>query len=252
MRDIPKTRRLVSPGDAGVSSVDAIPRGASAEVIAEAIRSGLCPDDASFDLFMSRELRRLSGRHWTPLAVALRVAEWLDGAGVGNVVDLGSGGGKFCVVAALASKCSFIGIERRPRFVEAANLLARVFRVDDRVQFVHGTLSRRTIPAADAYYLYNPFGENLFGPGEHLDDDVELSPQRYERDIALVETFFDRAPVGTIVVDYNGFGGRMPGSYQEVVVDREMPDLLRMWRKGPAHDETHASMPAGSTGRHPG
>ena len=63
------------------------------------IRSGTCPSDRLFDRFLPYDLRRVSRQHWTPLVVALRVAEWLDLIGVRQVVDLGSGAGKFCVQA---------------------------------------------------------------------------------------------------------------------------------------------------------
>jgi hypothetical protein len=163
--------------------------------------------------------------------VALRAAQWLADAGVKTVVDIGSGAGKFCVVAALASPCAFTGLEQRPRFVRAASALAQRFGLDDRVRFLQGAVSLGAVPAADAYYLYNPFGENLFGPADNLGHDVELSPKRHQQDVALMTAFFERAPAGTLVVKYNGFGGRMPPSYEEVAVDREMPNVLRMWRQ---------------------
>lgn len=227
----------VVPSHADVTPIDGVDRGPSAAEVGMAIRSGTYPSDRIFDRFLPHDLRLVSGQHWTPLVVALRVAEWLDLVGIRDVVDLGSGAGKFCVAAAIASRCSFRGIEQRPRFVKAARALAHLFGVENRVQFLQGTLSRDTIPAADAYYLYNPFGENLFGSDEHLGEDVELSPERYQRDIALVEGFFEEAPVGTYVIKYNGFGGRMPPSYEEVHVDREMPNVLRMWRKGGRTDQ---------------
>jgi len=226
--------RFVDDEDSEVTSLEAIARGPSAEQVAEAIRSGICPSDRFFDQFFPYDLQRVSGQHWTQLSVALRVAEWLTGASVKSVVDVGSGAGKFCVAAALASRCSFIGIEQRPRLVEAARALARIFDVDDRVRFVEAAISHSVVPAADAYYLYNPFGENLFGSAERLGDDVELGLERYERDIAFMEEFFERAPVGIYVIKYNGFGGRMPRSYDEVIVDRAMPNMLRMWRKSRA------------------
>jgi hypothetical protein len=99
------------------------------------------------------------------------------------------------------------------------------------VQFVHGTLGSVTIPEADAYYLYNPFGENLFGPDDRVDDDVELSEARHDRDVAIVEHLLRRARVGTIVVKYNGFGGRMPPGFEPIRVDWELPSVLRVWRK---------------------
>jgi hypothetical protein len=109
------------------------------------------------------------------------------------------------------------------------------------VRFVPGTFGVGQVPVADAYYLYNPFGENLFGPQEQLDADVELSDARYHRDIDAVERMLTEAELGTCLLTYNGFGGEIPSSYTEVRVDREMPNVLRMWRKtsrvasGPGH-----------------
>jgi predicted RNA methylase len=161
----------------------------------------------------------------------MRVAEWLNQLEVETVVDIGSGAGKFCVAAALAARCNFIGVEQRPRLVHAARELAEIFGVDHRVRFIHGTLSQGAVPEAGAYYLYNPFGENLFGSEDHLDEDVELGKERYQRDIALTESFLEQAPNGTYLIKYNGFGGIVPASYDVVHTDFCLPNLLRMWQK---------------------
>jgi hypothetical protein len=99
------------------------------------------------------------------------------------------------------------------------------------VRFVAGVLDPRDAPAADAYYLYNPFGENRFGPESHLDEDVELGEERYRRDISAAEELLRRAPIGSCVVTYNGFGGHVPEGYDQVRVDRTLPNMLRMWRR---------------------
>jgi predicted RNA methylase len=239
--------RLVGGSGEG-PNIDSITGGPPAERVAAAIRAGICPNERSFDRFLPYELRLVSHQHWTPLVVALRAAEWLDAAGAKTVVDIGSGAGKFCVAAALRGRCAFTGIEQRPRLVQAAGALARLFGVHDRVRFVQGSVSECPLPEADAYYLYNPFGENLFGSDEHLDEDVELSVARYRRDVALVEAFFANARLGTYVIKYNGFGGRMPSGYQRVRVDRETPSVLRMWRKVRATAST-ASQGAASAPR---
>jgi predicted RNA methylase len=178
--------------------------------------------------------------------VALRAAEWLDEHHVRTVVDIGSGAGKFCVAAALAGRCRFTGLEQRPRLVDAARALARLFEVDDRVAFLDGALGEIPVPDADAYYLYNPFGENLFGPQDHLDEDVELSFERYARDIATVRELLQRAPVGTYVVIYNGFGGQVPLGYQEVRTDHDLPNPLCLWRKTSARGHGPYSLPEAS------
>lgn len=199
--------------------------------VADALRTRNCPPDRVFDRFLPYELRVVSGQYWTPLVVAVRVAEWLDELDIRTVVDVGSGAGKFCVAAASAGSAHFTGVEQRARLVSAARDLARTFEVDARVTFVHATLGEAPMPEADAYYLYNPFGENLFGLGEHLDEDVELSIARYRRDVLAVEDMLRSAATGTYLVTYNGFGGRVPATYLEVCVDREMPNVLRAWKK---------------------
>lgn len=211
-------------------SVERILNGPSAQEIGDALAARECPDERYFDRFLPYDLRIVSGQYWTPLAVALRVAEWLDRLEeVQTVVDIGSGAGKFCVATALATDCTFVGIEQRLRLVEAARELAEAFGVADRVRFIHGALSEDVVPAADAYYLYNPFGENLFGPEDHLDEDVELGQQRYERDIAMTEALLEQAPIGTYLIKYNGFGGRVPYGYDPVRTALDLPNRLRIW-----------------------
>lgn len=217
--------------DEGQALVDDILNGPSAQQVGDAIALGTVPDERLFDRFLPYELRIVSCQYWTPLAVALRVAEWLNQLEVETVVDIGSGAGKFCVAAALATRCNFIGVEQRPRLVEAARELAEIFGVDQRVKFIQGALSPDTVPEADAYYLYNPFGENLFGSEDWLDQDVELGKERYEHDIACMESLLERAPIGTYLIKYNGFGGLVPVSYDVLRTDSCLPNPLRTWQK---------------------
>jgi SAM-dependent methyltransferase len=205
--------------------------------IAEALRVGLCPPDCAFDTFLPEDLGSLSADQWTPLEVALSAASWLKEFGVQRVVDIGSGPGKFCVAAALAGTCELVGLEQNPRFVTVARSLARLFGVQNRVHFVQGTLDDNVLPTADAYYLYNPFAQHLFAPSDDLGWGASPNYERYRRDVMTVQDVFRRAPAGTIVLTYNGFGGLMPASYEACRVDRELPCVLRMWRKSEPWDD---------------
>ncbi len=213
--------------------IDGLRAPVSPTIVATALRAGECPPDREFDRFFSAELQMVSSQYWTPLAVVVRLAEWLKTLGVRSVVDIGSGAGKLCVAGALASGCRFTGLEHRPRLVAAARALAQTFAVEDRVSFVHGAFGERAVPLADAYYLYNPFGENLFGRVEHLDEDVELGEPRYRRDVSAVECFLEEARVGTYLVTYNGFGGDVPPAYEGLYADWQTLSLLRVYRKNP-------------------
>jgi SAM-dependent methyltransferase len=203
--------------------------------IAEALRVGRCPPDAIFDAFLPEDLASLSADQWTPLEVALAAAGWLAELGIERVVDIGSGPGKFCVAAALAGNGAFVGVEQNPRLVGVARSLARLFGVERRVHFLHAALGQAVLPEAGAYYLYNPFAQHLFAPT----DDGEATPnyERYRRDVMLAQDTFRRAPPGTVVLTYNGFGGLMPSSYEACRVDRELPCVLRMWRKSQPWDD---------------
>lgn len=199
--------------------------------LAEAMRAGPCPDDYAFDRYLPFELRGVSRRYWTPLAVARRAGEWLEQYGATRTLDIGSGAGKFCVATALVSSGEFIGVEHRARLVVAARELATRFEVADRVSFVEGAFGRMETPEADAYYVYNPFGENLYDYRECLDEQVELTHGRYLGDIAATERLLLEAPIGTLLLSYNGFGGRVAGNWVELEVDRALPCVLRLMRK---------------------
>jgi SAM-dependent methyltransferase len=210
--------------------------------IAEALRRGLSPPDSVFDAFLPEDLGKISGDQWTPLEVALRGASWLQELGVRSVVDIGSGPGKFCIAAALAGDSELIGLEENRRFVAVASSLARLFRVQHRVRFVHGVLGDAVVPEADAYYLYNPFAQHLCVPNEGPGMGRAPDYERYRRDVTTAIGILRRARVGTVVLTYNGFGGSMPSSYESCRVDRELPCVLRMWRKTWPGDDGGFSM----------
>jgi SAM-dependent methyltransferase len=205
--------------------------------IADSLRNGVCPPDRSFDLFLPENIARVSGDQWTPLEVALQAARWLEEMNVRSVVDIGSGPGKFCIAAALAGNCELVGVEQNARFVEVARSLAWLFGVQDRVRFVQGELHDAVVPQAEAYYLYNPFAQHLFVPSDDVSHGATPDYARYRRDVTTAQEILRRAPEGTIVITYNGFGGLMPATYEARRVDRELPCVLRLWQKSQRWDD---------------
>lgn len=221
----------------------------TADEIAQALRHGMRVDDRAFDRFLPLPLRKASYQYWTSVKVATRVGEWLSGAGVRRVLDVGSGPGKLCVVGALTAPLQFIGLEHRAHLVDAARQLATTFGVQHRVRFIRGDLDAFPgLDAFDALYLYNPFGENLFLPKDHLDDTVEVSRERFHREIRRLEAILTELSPGAHVVTHNGFGGRVPSSYTLERTERAGVNQLRLWRQtergseGQYWDETEESL----------
>ncbi len=205
----------------------------AARRLAVALQRGHCPADAVFDRFLPDPLRVVSPQYWSPLAVVKQASEWFDDLGIREVADIGSGAGKFCVAGALFGQYRFVGLERCPVLVASARALARMFDVTGRVRFVRGALGEVPAPVAEAYYLFNPFGEYDFGSSDQASVDAAASLGRYLRDVAFAEQLLQRASPGTLVLTYNGFGGRIPQDYQLVRATFALSGGLRLWRKGP-------------------
>lgn len=199
--------------------------------IANHIRGGGLPNDRLFDQLLPAEFRRASAHHWTPLRVAVRAGDWLEEYGARSVADIGSGVGKFCVVAALRCRAHFRGLEHRQSLVAAARGLATLFALEDRVDFEHTTFGAERAPRADAYYLFNPFAENLHAVTHRLDDGVEVSRSRFVREVLAVQRQLNTEPDGTLLLTYHGYGGPIPQGYELV---REDPQIkaLKLWCKG--------------------
>ena len=203
----------------------------AARVVSEAIRSGQIPANDPFDPWLPEALRDRSAEYWTPLPVLARVASWLRETQVRTVVDIGSGAGKFCVAAALLTPCRFIGLEQRASLVDTARALADLFDVADRVTFLKGDFGELPTPDAEAYYLYNPFGEYDFDSDRYAELGVPFNDQTLARDLFAVSHLLALAPAGTLVITYNGFGGTLPRGYEQIAVDVRFPCALRLWRK---------------------
>jgi SAM-dependent methyltransferase len=203
----------------------------AARQFAAAVHAGECPTDRAFDRFLPERLRPVSSEFWSPLAVARRAAEWFDAAGVQRVLDVGSGAGKFCVAAALFGRCHYVGLEQRPFLVKSARGLARLFDVNDRVSFVHGSLGEVPTPSADAYYFFNPFGDYSVGLHPLAEKRPPIVAARYARDVSAAEQLLRDVAPGSLVLALNGFGGRLPPGFDLIREDWHVPVGLRLWRK---------------------
>lgn len=196
--------------------------------IAAALRSGARVLDREFDDVFPLEVRGVSRVHWTPVEVAVRAARLLVSRAGATILDVGAGVGKFCIVAAATVGARVRGVEHRRRLVGIARKAASRVGVD--VDFAHGTLEDENASEVDGVYLFNPFAENLSSPRDRLDHTVELSLERFWRDVATTERFLRAARPGTRVVTYCGFGGSMPEDY--VLAHREQhSSTLELWIK---------------------
>ena len=200
------------------------------ENLAARLRAGEVVADEELDLVYPPTLRAVSRAYFSPVKVARRAAELLvDGAAM-RVMDVGSGAGKFCLVGALTTGASFVGVERRARLVDVAADAARKLGVNS-ARFVVGGIDAIEPAEHDALYFFNPFLENLWPAAEWLDAAVELSPAQFDRDVALTLALLGRARAGTRVATYNGIGVKMPETYRLLAREWHMAAYLDLWVK---------------------
>jgi SAM-dependent methyltransferase len=196
--------------------------------------------DLQVDALLPPAARQASGRYWTPVAVARRTAQILDELGVRRVLDVGSGPGKFCVIAgARAPRIDFVGVEHRAHLVASAQALASEVGIQN-ATFQHDDATRLPWTQFEAVYIFNSFAENGFAREDQFDQSVELSRQRRLADVLRVKRQLATAPAGTVLLTYYGLGGPIPGSYERLHVEAVGTGWLQVWRHvGPGLSDTY-------------
>jgi SAM-dependent methyltransferase len=191
-------------------------------------------EDEKFDLIYPRQIRELSSLHWTPVAVAAEAARLLVTASGLRVLDIGCGPGKFCLVAASRTDGRFTGVEQRSDLVAAARQAAIDLRVSN-IEFIHGNALDVDFADYDAFYLFNPFEENMHY-GHKIDSAVRLSPGLFKRYTSHVAAQLGARPIGTRVVTYAGYADDIPGCYY--CESTLFGDDLKLWIKQRDYDPT--------------
>jgi hypothetical protein len=217
--------------------------------IGDRLRRGEHVADRAFDDVYPFWVRRKARMHWSPVAIAIRASRLLAKKPGARLLDIGAGVGKFCIVASATIGARVRGVEHRAHLVEVAERAAARIGVD--ATFKRGTLADCDPRDADGIYLFNPFAENVCSLRDHIDETVELSEDRFVRDVAMAEDFLRLAPLGTRVVTYCGFGGNMPPGYERILGERH-GGMLELWIKGdhaPRESETRLGPPTSSAQR---
>jgi SAM-dependent methyltransferase len=184
-------------------------------------------EDEKFDLIYPRRIRQLSSTFWTPVAVAAEAAKFLVTAPETRVLDIGCGPGKFCLVAASLTDGHFTGVEQRSDLVAAAGQAATNLGLAN-VEFIHGNVIEIDFADYDAFYLFNPFEENMHY-GHKIDREVPLSAALFKRYTSHVAAQLGARAIGTRVVTYAGYADDIPACYScEATL---FSDDLKLWIK---------------------
>jgi SAM-dependent methyltransferase len=193
---------------------------------------GFSIEDEKFDLIYPAQIRTLSSIFWTPVAVAAAAAKLLVTAPGLRVLDIGCGPGKFCLVASSLTDGRFTGVEQRGELVAAARQAATDLHLSD-IEFLHGNVMDVAFAEYDAFYLFNPFEENMHC-GYKVDRAIPLSPALFKTYTTHVSTQLGAKPLGTRVVTYMGYADDIPSCYD--CESTLFSDDLKLWIKEREYD----------------
>lgn len=188
-------------------------------------------EDNRFDLAYAPEIRAASDRHWTPVIVARQAAEFLVREPGTRVLDIGCGPGKFCIVGALATDGRFTGVEQRKHLCDAARAVIGQAKIAN-AEIIHGNATEIAFANFEAFYLFNPFQENLETTAK-IDRTVNLSSDLYERYTEHVARQLALAPLGTRVATYHGVCEEVPLGYE--CINSLLDHGLKFWQKTKNH-----------------
>lgn len=184
--------------------------------------------DKLFDELYPPEIRAVAERHWTPLEVARKAADFLVTHSGVRILDIGSGSGKFCFAAAhYHPQTEFTGIEQRENLVKLCNRLKKKLKMDH-VTFLHKNLSEFDLVPYDHFYFYNSFYENVEGTVK-IDYQVPYSEKLYDYYNNYLYKQLDKKPAGTRLVTYHSLGREVPPGYE--IVHSEHGSFLKFWVK---------------------
>lgn len=174
--------------------------------------------DHYFDNIFPKHVANKSFPHWTPCQVAKRVLELFNPSETSQILDVGSGCGKFCLIAGLSNIRGHItGIEQREHLVKIAKEVKHDFNIRN-VVFIHGNMSEVDWSDFDCFYLFNPFYEHIMNDNSFwIDQTIDIDRDNFDSYVHFVEAKLKTLKIGTRVVTYHGFGGKFPSEYSLII-----------------------------------
>ncbi|MES1224387.1 MAG: class I SAM-dependent methyltransferase [Bacteroidota bacterium] len=184
--------------------------------------------DEQFHHLYPVSIQLLAKRHWTPLHITQRVAQYLAPTDNAKVLDIGSGVGKFCLAAAHCMPSAlFYGVEQRKDLVAHAET-ARIRLGLENVHFIHRNFTQLDFHQFDHFYFYNSFHENLVAT-DKIDDSIAYSTELYNYYNRYLYRKLEEMPSGTRLVTFHSLEEEVPPVYH--LVEAQVENLLKCWIK---------------------
>lgn len=184
--------------------------------------------DLIFNSLYPKPIQEVAEKHWTPINVAKKAAAFLAASEGTKVLDIGSGCGKFCLVAANDHPLTnFYGVEQRQNLVDLSTELGKELQLENAF-FICENICNIDFEKYDHFYFYNSFYENVPGT-QKIDSSIKYSEELYNYYNRYLYRQLKKKPKGTRLVTYHSFGSEIPNGYE--VVNTDYNEFLKFWIK---------------------
>lgn len=184
--------------------------------------------DLNFNSHYPDDVKEAADKHWTRIEVAKKAAAFLATSAEAKVLDIGSGAGKFCLIAAHEHPLThFYGVEQRQNLVDISKDLAKELQLRN-VFFLCDNICNIDFKKYDHFYFYNSFYENVPGT-QKIDYTIKYSEDLYNFYNRYLYKQLAKKQPGTRLVTYHSFGSEIPAGYE--VVQTDYSDFLKFWIK---------------------
>ena len=184
--------------------------------------------DEQFNQLYPATIRLLSQKHWTPLNVAKKAANFLAPESDVKILDIGSGVGKFCLTAAkMRPNAFYYGVEQRKELIDYANKAKKILGLKN-VTFIHGNITQIDLRDYDHFYFFNSFYENLTGTNK-IDNKIDYSSDLYNAYNLFLHAQLAQKLPGTRLVTYHSLEDEIPKNFQ--LIHEQLDGKLKYWLK---------------------
>jgi tRNA1(Val) A37 N6-methylase TrmN6 len=187
--------------------------------------------DEKFNVIVRKELRFLSKVHWTPVDVIDQCVKWLPGKQSLKVLDIGSGIGKFCILASQISPHCFTGVELREDSHLEAVRLQSLLKLEN-VNFLNSNVDQIAFEDYDVFYLFNPFYEQIVNHGTVLNH-IKFHKENYHKYETYVISQLKKCSTGKLVICFEYDLLSKISGFE--LIDDAFEGSLQIWRSQTLH-----------------
>jgi len=183
--------------------------------------------DLEFNALFPREISQHSKLYWSSREAIDIAINWLKGCS--NILDIGSGNGKFCLIGSHLITADFTGVELRKNLVDYATKIAKETKSNS--IFIHDDVKNIDFTPYNGFYFYNSFAEHIRINSQFhsLDEKMIDSDEVYNFYQEILFKKLKTVKKGSLFVTHNNEGLFMPDSFElkEMTSDNE----LALWEK---------------------